>query len=111
MLFRSKEKIDSIKLEAVRLETEKGLVNSFVLNIKNSGNGVAAYSMIGFNNNNNPEIKNDFLPFNGTILPNSNARVIINDKRLVDYFKQNPKFVYVINKRTLLIEKINLSNN
>lgn len=106
-----KEKIESIKLEPIRTQTEKGLVNAFTLNLKNTGNGVAAYSMIGFNNNSNPDLKNDFVPFNGTVLPNSNSKVIIYDKKLIDYFKQNPNFVYVINKRTLLIEKLSLTNN
>lgn len=106
-----KEQIDNIKLVNLKIETSKGLSNAVALSIHNSGNGIASYSMIGINGNSNPEIKNDFVPFNGNILPNSTSKVIITNSKVVDYFKQNPKFVYFINKRTLLIEKINISNN
>ena len=100
------EKINNIK-------NNKGNFSVPSLKIVNSGTGNAAFSMISFSNKNMSELqlKTDFASLNGNIIPKSTANVILSDKRVYSYFKSNPSFVYVVNKKTLLIEKIELSKN
>lgn len=106
-----KPNITSMILDVESIKNKKGMVNAPVLKVTNTGNGNAAFSMISFSNKNISEldIKNDFAAFNGNIMPNSTSKIILNDKRVYNYFKNNPSFVYVINKKTLLIEKIDLN--
>lgn len=105
-----KPNISSVSLGVETIKSPKGMVNVPILKIKNIGNGVAAFSMVAFNNKDTSSLslQNDFAPFNATVMPNSTAKIILTDKRVYSYFKNNPTSMTVINKKTLLIEKIEL---